>query len=79
MAALLSIFSPKLLSPFSSELVYLLLPHLLLPPFSPEVELEPATPWLAAAEKAMARRERRGAAGAATGRGGGRRRSEPDP
>jgi hypothetical protein len=48
MAVLLSPFSPELLSPFSSELGYLLLPHLLLPPFSPEVEPEPATPRLAA-------------------------------
>jgi hypothetical protein len=60
-----------LLSPFSPELLYLLLPHLLLSPFSPEVELEPVTPRLAAVEKAMAQRERCGATGAATGRGGG--------
>jgi hypothetical protein len=71
MAGLLSLFSPEHLSPFSTEPSYLLLPHLLLSPFSPEVEPEPATPRLAAAEKAMARRERCGAAGAATGRGRG--------
>jgi hypothetical protein len=71
MVGLLPLFSPELLSPFSPELGYLLLPHLLLSHFSSEVEPEPATPRLAAAEKAMARRERRGAAGAATGRGGG--------
>jgi hypothetical protein len=71
MAGLLFLFSPEHLSHFSPELGYLLLPHLLLSPFSPEVEPEPATPRLAAAEKAMARRERRRAARAATGRGGG--------
>jgi hypothetical protein len=49
----------------------LLLPYLLLSPFSSKVELEPVTPWQAAAEKAMARRERRGAAGAAAGCDGG--------
>jgi hypothetical protein len=71
MAVLLSPFSPELLSPFSLELGYLLLPHLLLSSFSSEVKPEPATPRLTAVEKAMARRERRGATGAAMGHGGG--------
>jgi hypothetical protein len=59
MTVFLSPFSPDLISPFSLELSYLLLSHLLLSPFSLEVEPEPTTPRLAPAEKAMARRERR--------------------
>jgi hypothetical protein len=67
MAILLSTFSPELLSPFLPELSYLLLPHLLLSPSRRS--------RLIVAEKAMARRERRGATRAATGRGGGGRAS----
>jgi hypothetical protein len=90
MAGLLFLFSPEHLSHFSPELGYLLLPHLLLSPFSLEVEPEPTTSrrrrrWLAGSD-AQPPEPRRVAAEAAErarklrveggGGGCGRRRGE---